>query len=79
MKPDQKETAAIAAVAAYIKSQEEAATFVEPEPAIAEGVEAGPASIAAMPVWRVSGRQQQMQMRNLMQMKALHRAGGWRR
>ena len=79
MKPDQKETAAIAAVAAYIKSQEEAAIFMEPEPAIAEGVEAGLAPVAAMPVWRVSGRQQQMQMRNLMQMKALQRAGGRRR
>jgi len=82
MKPDRKKTAAIAAVAAYIKSQEEAAIFMEPRPAKADSIEApaaGPTPQPVTPVWRVSGRQQQMQMRNLMQMKALQRAGGWRR
>ena len=82
MKQDRKKTAAIAAVAAYIKSQEEAAIFMEPQPAKADSIEApaaGPTPQAVTPVWRVSGRQQQMQMRNLMQMKVLQRATGWRR
>ncbi len=82
MKPDRKKTAAIAAVTAYIKSQEEAAISMEPQPEQVEGVEMPAKSAisqAPMPVWRVNGRQQQMQLRNLMQMKALQRAGGCRR
>lgn len=81
MKQDRKKTAAIAAVAAYIKSQEEAAVGVAPEPVKAAAAEMPETVLpaAAIPVWRVSGRQHQMQLRNLMQMKALQRATGWRR
>ncbi|MBS3757420.1 MAG: hypothetical protein KGY61_02035 [Desulfobacterales bacterium] len=80
MKPDPKKAAAISAVAAYIKSGEEAALSAESEPAEAVAVQSpaaeGPAP--AMAVWALSGRQQQMQMRNLMQMKALQRSAHWR-
>ena len=81
MKYNSKQAAAISAVISFIKSQEEAAMSMGPE---SEGVSAVEQPTAEtpqgpMPVWRVSGRQQQMQMRNLMQIKALHRLTGWRR
>ncbi len=77
MKPDPKKAAAISAVAACIKLEEEAALSMEPESLDAAGVVETPAEerpAAAPVVWGLSGRQQQMHMRNLMQMKALQRA-----
>jgi hypothetical protein len=80
MKQDPKKAAAVSAVAAYIKLEEEALSLMEAEsPAAAEGegqAAGGPA--APMSLWGMSGRQQQMQMRSLVQMKALHRGSGRR-
>lgn len=81
MKADRKQAAAISAVVGYIKAQEEAVAGIEAEPAAISAVEATAPAVpaAGISVWSLSGRQQQMQMRNLMQMKALQRAAGWRR
>ncbi|MCD6272203.1 MAG: hypothetical protein J7K30_05010 [Deltaproteobacteria bacterium] len=66
MKDKKKIAAALAAVVNYIKTGEEGGTmygvFAQPDPA--------PAPIRS---WGISGRQAQMQLRNLMQFKALHR------
>ncbi len=62
---NKKKAAAVSAVMAYIKTEEEAAAAA-----------AMPAASAPVKLWGVSGRQAQMQMRNMMQMKAFH---GFRR
>lgn len=64
-----KKVAALAAVTAYIKSQQEMmAMQAAPSAATAEA-----AKPAAMPsLWGVSGRMDIMQMRNMMQMKSFH-------
>mgnify|MGYP000672288379 CR=1 FL=1 len=72
MDQKKKMAAAIAAVTAYIKTEEEALCLQ----AAAQGEEAP--SKAAAPVgpanlWGISGRQTLMQMGNLMQLKAFHR------
>ena len=81
MKPDRKRAAAISAVAAYISAEEAAFAITEAEVETFPQAEAplGDRSAAAMSIWSLSGRQQQMQMRNLMQMKALQRGTGWQR
>ena len=61
---NKKKTAVIAAVMYYLKSEEEAA--MQPLPAAEKTLPPVP-----MKLWAVSGRQTQMQMRNLMQLKAL--------
>ena len=65
MKNKQRIAAALAAVVNYIKTGEENRSmyglFAEPAPAP-----------APMRLWGISGRQAQMQLRNLMQLKALH-------
>ncbi len=66
MQNDKKMAAAMAAVTYYIKTQEEAAAMA------AMPVEEKPAPVRAVNLWGVSGRQSQMQMGNLMQMKAFH-------
>ena len=74
MENAQKTAAAIAAVMQYIKTQEEAiamqnamqaAPFQMPQPA-------QPPAPAVKP-WGVSGRQAQMQMRNLMQLRTFRK------
>jgi hypothetical protein len=70
--PDKKKKiAAIAAVVNYIKSGQEAMAFSQSQvmPAMAEIKEQPP---LVMNLWGISGRQQQMQMRSMMQMKAFH-------
>ena len=66
MKDKKKIAAALAAVVNYIKTGEENRSmyglFAEPSP---------PAP-SPMRLWGISGRQAQMQLRNLMQLKALH-------
>jgi hypothetical protein len=63
-----KMAAALSAVAAYIKSGEEMAAMQAPE---AEAP--APETPAPMPsMWGISGRQELMQMRSMMQMKAFH-------
>jgi hypothetical protein len=71
MTDDKKVTAAIAAVMSYIQDEEalsmQAAMFGMPQ---------APAASAAMDTvkpWGMSGRQAQMQMRNLMQMRTFQR------
>ena len=68
MENNKKAAAAIAAVMNYITTEEEAiciqstvTTEVTPSPA--------PYAAAPMKLWGISGRQAQMQMRNLMQMR----------
>ena len=81
MKQDRKRAAAISAVAAYITAEEVAfaITEAEAETFSQAGAPSVERSAAATSVWSLSGRQQQMQMRTLMQMKALQRGAGWRR
>ncbi|MBC2716817.1 MAG: hypothetical protein HF978_16050 [Desulfobacteraceae bacterium] len=74
MSDRKKKIAVIAAVANYIKSEQEAVAFSMSQvaglaPAIAETKEPAP---LVMNLWGISGRQQQMQMRSMMQMKAFH-------
>ena len=68
MKDKKKIAAALAAVVNYIKTGEENRSmyglFAEP---------AAPPAPAPMRLWGISGRQAQMQLRNLMQLKGLHR------
>ena len=60
-----KIAAAISAVTRYIQ-QEEEIIYMQPFPAAAH------APLVKPRLWGLSGRQAQMQMRNLMQMKAFH-------
>ncbi len=63
-----KMTAAMAAVMNYIQTEEEAICMTGVMPG---GMPEAPcAPPAPLKLWAVSGRQAQMQMRNLMQMKA---------
>jgi len=66
MQNDKKMAAAMAAVTYYIKTQEEAAAMA------AFPVEEEPAPAGTINLWGISGRQNLMQMGNLMQMKAFH-------
>ena len=73
MDQKKKMAAAIAAVTAYIKSEEEAICMqAAASPA---GGEPGKPSAPAGPanLWGISGRQTLMQMGNMMQLKAFHR------
>jgi hypothetical protein len=68
MENSRKVSAAIAAVMSYIMTEEEAGCI---QSMAATSVKAVPAPHAATPVklWGASGRQSQMQMRNMMQMR----------
>jgi uncharacterized protein YfdQ (DUF2303 family) len=74
MEKDKKKiAAALAAVTLFIKTQEEAALASAEKPVEA----AAPVQIPPMvfpSAWRIAGRQDIMQMRSLMQMKAFHGA-----
>jgi hypothetical protein len=71
MENRKKIIAAISAVMGYIQ-EEEAAISMQPV-----AVEAGPAAVSSAleppSLWGVSGRQSQMQLRNLMQLRAFTR------
>ncbi len=67
MDKDKKKAAAIAAVTAYIKSEEEMAGAMGPFSGM-------PRRAESSGIWGISGRQSQMQIRNLMQLKAFHGA-----
>ena len=69
MDDQKKMAAAVGAVMAYIKSEEEALCMQA-----AAGAPAAAVPAPALNLWGVSGRQDMMQMRNLMQMKTFHRA-----
>jgi hypothetical protein len=64
MEKNKKLAAALAAVNAYISSEEEAA--MQAAQGAAPGMAATP---QGMNLWGISGRQSMMQMRNLMQLK----------
>jgi hypothetical protein len=67
---NKKTAAAMSAVMAYIRTQEEMAAMqgVSPEEPEAKGSAAGPVNL-----WGLNGRQVQMQMRTMVQMKSFHR------
>jgi hypothetical protein len=69
-----KKAAAIAAVMSYINTEEEAAVYacaaMATVPALAAIAPSAPQ--APVKLWGISSRQDIMQMRNLMQMKAFH-------
>ena len=72
MKTSKKQAAAIGAVLTYLKSEEEAHDVR----AMAVAAPERPAALRAVApprVWGLSGRQTQMQVRNMMQMKAFQR------
>ena len=64
---DKKKLAAVSAVMAYIRQEEEAACLPAMPIPVAAQAPAPPAKL-----WSISGRQAQMQFRNLMQAKAFH-------
>jgi hypothetical protein len=69
MDQKKKMAAAIAAVTAYIQTEEEALCLQGAvSPADSAPAPTGPANL-----WGLSGRQSLMQMGNMMQMKAFHR------
>ena len=74
MENAQKTAAAIAAVVQYIKTEEEAIAMQNAMLAAPSWMQqpAQPPAPAIKP-WGVSGRQAQMQMRNLMQMRTFRR------
>ncbi|MFH1580901.1 MAG: hypothetical protein ABIC39_02330 [Pseudomonadota bacterium] len=70
MENKKKKAAAISAVMNYIKTEEEA---VGMQPAIVTDSADFVSRRVSLNLWGISGRQAQMQMRSLMQMKAFHR------
>ncbi len=66
MDDKKKITAAVSAVMAYIRGEEEAAMQLN----MTAAPELKTVPPAPVKLWGVSGRQTQMQMRNLMQMRA---------
>ena len=70
MENTKKISAAISAVMNYIKTEEEAIYIQSLAlPAVEPIPEAYAAAAAPVKLWGMSGRQAQMQMRNMMQMK----------
>jgi len=69
-----KKVAAIAAVSLYIKSEQEAAAVAR---SVGSECATSGSGLSEQPplvlnLWGISGRQQQMQMRSMMQMKSFH-------
>lgn len=65
MENKKKMAAVLAAVTAYIKTEEEMAAGIGV-------IEAPPVTYTHTGVWGASGRQAQMQLRNLMQLRTFH-------
>ena len=72
MKDKKKISAAIAAVMYYIRMEEDAASMQAAESGMPL-TPAAPLPAAAVNLWAMNGRQSQMQMRNLMQMRTFQR------
>jgi len=70
MENSKKKAAAISAVMAYIKTQEEAVAM---QPVSVLNQVGFASNQVPLNLWGVSGRQAQMQIRNLMQMKTFQR------
>jgi len=78
MNDKKKKLAAIAAVTHYIRTQQEQAAYIQSQQAAESQVQTVQTvetvvTLKLMSMWGVSGRQQQMQVRNMVQMKAFHR------
>jgi predicted RNA polymerase sigma factor len=74
MEHAQKTAAAIAAVLQYIKTEEEAIAMQNAMQAAASQMPRfAPPQAPAVKPWGVSGRQTQMQMRNLMQLRTFRK------
>jgi hypothetical protein len=71
MSDKKKITAAVSAVMSYL--EEEAVASIMAAPREISEPAPRPAPSAPISFWGISGRQAQMQMRNLMQLKAFHR------
>jgi hypothetical protein len=68
---NKKKIAAASAVLAYIKEEEEIACAMAMQSQA--GIQEAPASAyQQMSMWGMSGRQTQMQLRSMMQLKAFH-------
>lgn len=74
MHDQQKKAAIIAAVFQYIQGEEEA--VLRPR-TLAPGPSGAPQTVPASSAWAASGRQEQMQLRSLMQFRSF-RGGPWR-
>lgn len=74
MEADKKRAAIASAVIAYIQTEEEALCLQRLQAGAAESAPA-PAPAAVYKPWGFSGRQEQMQLRGLMQLKAFQ---GWK-
>jgi folate-dependent tRNA-U54 methylase TrmFO/GidA len=70
MQVEKKKAAAIAAVMAYLKTEEEIAAAGIAAAQAAARLPAGAA--VSVDMWGLSGRQAMMQMRSMMQMKSFH-------
>ncbi len=70
MENTKKMAAAISSVMRYIQTEEEA-IFLQSlaAPSVQQAPDADTTAITPVKLWGVSGRQAQMQMRNMMQMK----------
>ena len=73
MDQKKKMAAALAAVTAYIQSEEEALCLQGAASPADSAAGAPPAPTGPAKLWGLSGRQSLMQMGNMMQMKAFHR------
>ena len=74
MNENKKVTAAIAAVIDYIEEEEAAVLLQSPMPGMPTSDVRGP--YTAFKPWSLNGRQMQMQLRNLMQLRAFQRKLG---
>ena len=63
MTNSKKKAAAISAVMAYLREEEENRLLRQPQPYVASRMEN---------LWGLNGRQAQMQLRNLMQLRTFH-------
>jgi hypothetical protein len=74
MKDKKKKLAAVSAVAYYLKTQEESQGLLQSQPiGDAEPERELPAApIPPINFWGLGGRQHQMQLRTMMQLKAFH-------
>jgi hypothetical protein len=73
MDQKKKMAAAIAAVTAYIKTEEEALSLHATGMGEGAPTKKAPAPAGPTNLWGLSGRQTLMQMGNMMQLKAFHR------
>lgn len=70
---DKKKIAAASAVISYMKQEEEIACAVAVQSRTATPLSQMPIPAAPLKMWGLSGRQTQMQLRNMMQLKTFHR------